>query len=188
MCDVDNPFFGIKGAAYVYGPQKGANEEMVKLLDSGLHHLADVIKSDLGLEVQNIPGTGAAGGMGGGLMAFLGSELQKGIEVVLDLVKFDEVLENTDFVFTGEGRLDSQSLDGKAVIGVSHRAKMKGIPVIAIVGDIGNNILNIYDEGITGIFSINRVAIPYQQSKKRAAEDLVLTVDNLMRLFKRLEL
>lgn len=188
MCDVDNPFFGIKGAAYVYGPQKGANEEMVKLLDSGLHHLADVIKSDLGLEVQNIPGAGAAGGMGGGLMAFLGSELQKGIEVVLDLVKFDEVLENTDFVFTGEGRLDSQSLDGKAVIGVSHRAKMKGIPVIAIVGDIGNNILNIYDEGITGIFSINRVAIPYQQSKKRAAEDLVLTVDNLMRLFKRLEL
>jgi len=188
MCDVDNPLFGINGAAYVYGPQKGADQETIEFLDAGLHHLSNVIKSDSGIDIQNIPGAGAAGGMGGGMIAFLNSELHQGIEVVLDLVRFNEALENADLVITGEGRLDSQSLDGKAVVGVSHRAKMKNIPVIAIVGDIGNNILNIYEEGISGIFSINRVAMPYQQSKKRAAEDLVLTVDNLMRLFKRLEL
>jgi glycerate kinase len=188
MCDVDNPLYGKNGAAYIYGPQKGADQEMITLLDNGLHHLSEVVMTDLGIDVQNIPGAGAAGGMGGGMKAFLGSELQQGIEVVLNLVKFSEALENTDLVITGEGKIDSQSLDGKAVIGVSHRAKKKNIPVIAIVGDIGDDILNVYNEGICGIFSINRVAIPYQQSKKRAAEDLVLTVDNLMRLFRRLEL
>ena len=181
MCDIDNPFHGPSGAACVFSPQKGADDAMVKRLDAGLVHLASIVRTELGVDLQSIPGSGAAGGMGGGMCAFLHSRLQMGIETVLDVTGFDSLAKDADFIFTGEGRLDSQSLRGKVVVGVAHRAKRLGIPVIAVVGDIGDDIACIYDEGVSGVFSINRVAVPYDEAKARAEKDLALTMDNLMR-------
>ena len=187
MCDINNPFYGPEGAPAVYGPQKGADEEMIRMLDENMKSLAEVMKRDCGVDVQNIPGSGAAGGMGGGMAAFFSSRLQMGIETVLDTVHFDSLLEGADCVYTGEGRIDGQSLRGKVVIGVARAAKTKGVKVIAFVGDIGDNVEGAYEEGVTGIFSINRVAVPYKEARLRAKNDLRLTVDNLLRYQKTIE-
>lgn len=184
MCDIDNPFYGENGAAYIFGPQKGADPAMVKVLDANLKSLAKVIAADIGLDVQSIPGSGAAGGMGGGMAAYFDSELQMGIETVLDAVQFDELLTETDMVITGEGKIDGQSLRGKVVIGVGRRTKKTGVPVIALVGDIADDADGAYDEGVTAIFSINRLAIPFKEAKLRAQLDLKKTVDNLARFLK----
>jgi glycerate kinase len=188
MCDIDNPFHGKNGAAYIFGPQKGADEAMVRTLDAGLESLASVVKQDMGIELQNIPGTGAAGGMGGGMVAFFGSKLQMGIETILDAVHFDDLLEKTDIIFTGEGKIDGQSLRGKVVIGVARKAKAHKVPVIAVVGDIADDTDGAYDEGVTAIFSINRLAIPYKEAKVRAKKDMEKTMNNLMHLFTRFSL
>jgi glycerate kinase len=182
MFDIDNPLYGENGAAYVYAPQKGADPEMVVFLDQQLRKCAEVIKRDLGKDIADIPGSGAAGGMGGGMVAFLNSTLKRGIETVLDAVGFDALLENTDCVFTGEGKIDFQSLRGKVVIGVSRRCKKKGIPVIAIVGDIDKGIDEAYTEGVTAIFSTNRKAVPFSEAKKTSREDMKSAMDNIMRL------
>ena len=184
MCDIDNPLCGPHGASAVFGPQKGADAECVEMLDNGLHHMADIIRRDLEKDVLLLPGSGAAGGMGGGMAAFFGSRLQPGIETVLDTVRFNNLLEGADLVISGEGKIDTQSLRGKVVIGVARRAKQSHVPLIAVVGDIGGDIQKAYDEGVTGIFSINRVALPYEQLKLRAKEDLRLTVENIMYFMK----
>lgn len=182
MCDIDNPLFGENGAAHVFGPQKGADPEMVKLLDEGLMNLAEVIKSCIGIDAAKIPGGGAAGGMGTGMTTLLGAELKMGIQAVLDMVGFDALIKDADMIFTGEGKIDGQSLRGKVVIGVSRRAKEQNVPVIAVVGDIGNNIGKAYEEGVTAIFSINNVAVPFEKAKLRCREDMAMTMDNIMRL------
>ena len=151
-------------------------------LDAGLAHLAGVMARDLGADVLQLPGAGAAGGMGGGMVAFFGSALQMGIETVLETVGFEAALEGADAVFTGEGRIDGQSLRGKVVVGVARAARKKGVPVIAVVGDIADGAEAAYDEGVTAIFSINRVAAPYSEAKLRAKSDLRLTMDSLLRL------
>lgn len=188
MCDIDNPFYGPEGAAAIYGPQKGADPEMVKVLDEKMKKYSEVIKRDLGVDVQSIPGSGAAGGMGGGMAAYFKSKLQMGIDTVLETVHFDELLSGTDYVYTGEGKIDGQSLRGKVVIGVAREAKKQDVKVIAVVGDIGDNIENAYTEGVSAIFSINRVALPYKEQRPRAKSDMALTIDNLMRYQKRLGL
>ena len=188
MCDIDNPFYGTKGAAYIFGPQKGADAEMVKILDANLESLAKIISKDCKLDVQAIPGSGAAGGMGGGMAAFFGSALQMGIETVLDTVNFGKLLETADMVLTGEGKIDSQSLRGKVVIGVARRAKKANVPVLAVVGDISDDVEGAYDEGVSGIFSINRLAVDFKIAKKRAHKDMAMTIDNLMRFTKRMGL
>lgn len=184
MCDIDNVMYGSSGAAFVFAPQKGADEKMVKELDNGLMHLSDVIESDLGVHVSNVPGAGAAGAMGAGMLAFCNAELKMGIQVVLDTVNFDKLIEDADVIFTGEGKIDGQSLRGKVVVGVARRAKKQGIPVVAIVGDIGDDIDGIYDMGVNSIFSINRVALPFEQARKRSKSDLESTVDSLLRFSK----
>ncbi len=181
MCDIDNPFYGSTGAAAIFGPQKGADPEMVKSLDKKMRHLAAVISKEIGIDLQTIPGSGAAGGMGGGMKAFFGASLEMGIDVVLNTTGFEKLAENADVIFTGEGKIDTQSLRGKVVIGVSRRAKKMGIPVVAVVGDIGDDIQSAYDEGVSGIFSINRVAIPYKEARARAKSDMDLTMDNIIR-------
>lgn len=187
MCDIDNPLCGSHGAAAVFGPQKGASEEEIRLLDRNLNHLAEIIRCDLGKDIRFLPGSGAAGGMGGGMAAFFGSCLQPGIETVLDVVGFDDKIRGADLVFSGEGKLDSQSLRGKVIVGVAHRTQKQGIPLIAIVGDIGDQIENAYREGVSAVFSINRVAVPFSEAKQRCKEDLALTMDNLMRFFRMLQ-
>lgn len=186
MCDIDNPFYGPTGAAAVFGPQKGADEKMVKELDSKMKSLAGVIEKDLGIKIQEIAGSGAAGGMGGGMKAFFGARMQMGIETVLEITGFENLAEGADMIFTGEGKIDSQSLRGKVVIGVARKAKKMGIPVIAVVGDIGDNIEAAYDEGVTGIFSTNRVAVPYKEARLRAKSDMSLTMDNILRFMKKM--
>lgn len=133
MCDVDNPLCGPEGAAAVFGPQKGAAAETVRLLDRGLHSLREVVYAETGRDLADVPGAGAAGGFGFGCMALLGGTLRPGIETLLDLTGFDRLLERADLVITGEGRLDGQSLRGKVISGVARRAKGH-VPVIAIVG------------------------------------------------------
>lgn len=181
MCDIDNPLFGTAGAAYVFGPQKGATPDMVQSLDAGLRHLAEVVKADLRLDLAQMPGAGAAGGMGYGMKVFLGSALQMGIETVLDTVHFDDLLKRADMVFSGEGKIDTQSLRGKVVIGIAKRTQKAGVPLIAVVGDIGDDIDAAYEKGVSAIFSINRVAVDYPAAKLRAKSDLRLTMENIMR-------
>lgn len=187
MCDIDNPLYGNHGAAYVFGPQKGADEKMVAFLDDQLRAFDEVVKRSLGKEVSLLPGAGAAGGMGGGMVAFFNARLEMGIEVVLNTVQFDDLLEGADMVFTGEGKLDVQSLRGKVVVGIAHRTKPRGVPLVAVVGDIGDSVEAVYEQGVSAIFSINRVARDFQDVKSRAEQDLELTMDNLMRFLHRLQ-
>lgn len=184
MCDIDNPLCGANGAAAVFAPQKGADPECVKMLDAGLQHMSEIVKRDLNKDILNLAGAGAAGGMGGGMVAFFDSTLQMGIETVLDAVQFDQLLETADVVLSGEGKIDQQSLRGKVVIGVARRTKKANVPLWAIVGDIGDDIAAAYEEGVSGIFSINRVAVPYKEARQRAREDLALTVENILRFVK----
>lgn len=182
MCDVNNPLYGKNGAAYVFAPQKGADENMVRLLDENLKYLSDVIKNNLGIDLSIVPGSGAAGGLGAGLVAFAGAKIQSGIETILDIVGFDKLLDGADLVLTGEGRIDSQSLSGKAVVGIARKAKLKNVPVIAVVGDSSDNIDAVYNEGITAIISINRSPLPFEVARLKSESNLALTIDSLMRI------
>ncbi len=184
MCDIDNPLCGPRGAAAVFGPQKGADPAMVEALDAGLAHLAQVVRAQLGREVADLPGAGAAGGFGAGAVAFLNARLRPGIDVVLDSVDFDRQLAGCDLVITGEGRIDGQSLGGKVPVGVARRAKAAGVPVIAIVGIVGDGAEAVYEEGITAIFNTNRSAKPFAQIKDRGAEDYRAALTDILRLLK----
>lgn len=184
MCDVDNPLCGKLGASAVFAPQKGADEDMVRLLDEGLAHLAKIIKRDLHIEVKDIKGAGAAGGLGAGSIAFLQSKLTKGIDVVLDTINFDELVSKADIVFTGEGKFDSQSLHGKVVMGVANRSQKYKTPVIVVTGAIGENIQEAYNKGITAIFSINKEPMEFSKSALKSKENMILTMGNILRLLK----
>lgn len=184
MCDVDNPLCGRLGASAVFAPQKGADEDMVKLLDEGLAHLAKIIKRDLHIAVKDIKGAGAAGGLGAGSIAFLQSKLTKGIDVILDTINFDELVSKADIVFTGEGKFDSQSLHGKVVMGVANRSQKYKTPVIVVTGAIGENIQEAYNKGITAIFSINKEPMEFSKSALKSKENMILTMENILRLLK----
>jgi len=138
-CDVTNPLTGPRGASAVYGPQKGATPEMVAELDAALHHFADTIRRDLGVDVEPLPGAGAAGGLGAGLVAFSGARLRPGAEMVMEALRLDERLTSAQLVITGEGRIDSQTARfGKGPAAVARHAKQAGIPVVAIGGSVAD--------------------------------------------------
>lgn len=182
MCDVENPLCGPNGAAHVFGPQKGADEAMVERLDQGLGHLAQVVEDNLGVSVAQIPGAGAAGGMGAGCLAFLGAELKSGIECVLDTVKFDAQLEGADLVITGEGRIDSQSVQGKVVSGIARRTKPREVPLLALVGGIAEDAAVGYDLGVTAMFGIDRSAQDFQEFAEKSAVYYQRTLEDILRL------
>lgn len=184
MCDIENPMYGPEGAAYVFGPQKGATGNEVKLLDEGLIHLAQVIEHDLGIDVATFPSSGAAGAMGAGMIAFFNASLQMGIETVLDTVQFSEVLNDADLVITGEGKLDTQSLRGKVVIGIARQAQQANVPVVALVGGAESNIESAYDMGVSAIFPINRLPEDFSISKSKSAENLAATAQDVLRVIK----
>lgn len=148
-CDVENPLYGKHGAAYVFAPQKGADKDMVQRLDDGLQNIARIIKKDIGKSVADIKGSGAAGGMGAGTLAFLDAQLKKGIDIILDESGFDALAAECDLVVTGEGRLDFQSVDGKVISGVAKRAKKLGKRVIAVCGCRGKGAEKILDCGVS---------------------------------------
>lgn len=181
MCDIDNPMYGENGAAYIFGPQKGADKAMVLELDDNLKKLSKTIKENLGMDVSNIPGAGAAGAMGAGIVAFFGGTLQSGIHTILDIIHFEDLICDADLIFTGEGKIDYQSLRGKVVIGVSERASKLNVPVVAIVGAIGEGAQGAYEKGVTSIFSINQAPIPFEEARHHSKENLAATIDSLMR-------
>lgn len=181
MCDIDNPLYGENGAAYVFAPQKGATPAQVVRLDENLRAFAQTVQDLTGQEIASLPGAGAAGGMGAGVSFFLRGELRSGIDILLDLVKFDEKLPGTDMVFTGEGKIDEQSLHGKVVMGVARRASAQHIPVTALVGDVGMRAEQIYRMGVTAVFSTNQMAIPFSEARLRCERDLGETVESILR-------
>lgn len=183
-CDVDNPLCGPRGATYVFGPQKGAKGEMLALLDSSLAHYAEVIKGTLGLDIKDCPGAGAAGGLGGGLLAFMNAKLQRGIHIVIDTVKLEEQLRDADLVITGEGMMDVQTQYGKTPFGVAVAAKKYGIPVIALTGQIGQDARVLYEMGIDSIFSIVEGITTLEEAMENAPVLLQDAAERVMRLYK----
>ncbi len=184
MCDIDNPPFGENGAAKIFAPQKGADEKTVELLDQGVERLCGVIKNQLGQDLSELKGGGAAGAMGAGMVAFLGSVLKMGIDTVLQTVGFDEIIKDADVIFTGEGKIDGQSLRGKVVIGVARRAKNQGKNVIAVVGGAEGDVNAAYGEGVTAIFTINKLPQDFSISKYHSEQNLAFTMDNILRALK----
>lgn len=182
MCDVDNPLYGQRGAACVFAPQKGADSAMVAMLDENLSHLAQVCKQELGLDLADVAGAGAAGGLGFGCMAFLGAELKSGIETVLDAVDFDSLLDGADLVITGEGRIDSQSVHGKVISGIANRTRSHGVPLVAVVGCIDDSAAEAYPLGVNAIFTTNRRGLPYVDCIPRAAGDYAATLHDVLGL------
>lgn len=153
-CDVTNPLTGEKGASRIFGPQKGATEALIVELDRNLAHYADVIKKSLHIDVKNVPGAGAAGGMGAALMAFLGAELRSGIEIVTQALNLEEHIHDCTLVVTGEGRIDSQSIHGKVPVGVANVAKKYHKPVIGIAGSLTRDVGIVHQYGIDAVFSV----------------------------------
>ena len=182
-CDVDNPLCGPSGASCVYGPQKGATSQMVARLDEALSHYAGVIQRDLGIDIRDVPGAGAAGGLGAGLLVFLEARLEPGVEVIIQATGLIEQLKEADLVFTGEGRIDSQTVCGKTPVGVARRAKEFGLPVIALAGEIGDGYQAVFKEGIDSVFSIAPGPISLSQSLSMAEELTADAAERAMRLF-----
>ncbi|PDM39499.1 MULTISPECIES: glycerate kinase [unclassified Geobacillus] len=178
-CDVDNPLTGPKGASAIFGPQKGATPEMVATLDSNLKHYADVIERVLGKQVKDIPGAGAAGGLGAGLLAFLEAKLKRGVEIVLETVNFHERIQGASLVITGEGRIDRQTIFGKTPIGVAKAAKRHNIPVIAIAGSVSDDSDVVRSHGIDALYSIVPGIIPLEKALANARYYVTQTARNI---------
>ena len=183
-CDVDNPLVGPRGGPEVFGPQKGATPEMVKMLDRFLDKYADIIKRDVGMDVKNVPGAGAAGGLGAGLMAFLGAHLKSGIDIVIEASGLEKYLKDADIVITGEGKIDRQTIYGKTPIGVARTAKKYGVPVIAFAGNIGDDSQIVYENGIDALMSIISYPMTLDMAMERSQEFLADSAERVFRLVK----
>ena len=178
-CDVDNPLTGARGASAVFGPQKGATPAMVQRLDANLAHFAALLQRDLGVAVADVPGAGAAGGMGAALRGLLGARLRPGIEIVTAALGLEAAVADADLVITGEGRLDAQSLRGKAPLGVARIAQRHGKPVIAIAGSLGDDLDALHAEGFDAAFSVLRHPCLLQEALAEAALNLRLASRNI---------
>lgn len=187
-CDVNNPLFGLNGAAYIYGPQKGATPEIVEELDKGLRNFAEIVKKDLGKDLAETEGAGAAGGLGYGFLVFLNSKLESGIKIILDEIKLEESVKDADIVVTGEGRLDNQTAMGKAPIGVAKLAKKYGAKVIAIAGCTTDDAIACNEEGIDAFFAIVNKATTLEEAMetKNAENNMISTSTQIFNLIKAL--
>ena len=181
-CDVNNTLCGERGASAIFGPQKGATPEMVRMLDDALAHYAEVVRTQLGIDHADTPGAGAAGGLGYALLVFAQAQLRPGIEIVLDVAGFDAKAADADLVITGEGRIDAQSVMGKVPVGVGMRAKKWGKPVLAIVGDIGPGADAVYAHGVDAIMSTVNRAMPLDEALARSGELLEDAAERVMRM------
>jgi glycerate kinase len=178
-CDVDNPLTGPRGASAVFGPQKGASAEMVRTLDDNLARFARIVERDLGVAVADVPGAGAAGGMGAAMMAFFGATLKPGIEIVTAAVDLDGQVRDADLVITGEGRIDAQTIHGKTPIGVARVARRHGKPVIGIAGSLGAEVGVVHAHGIDAVFSVLNRPCTLDEALREAAANVELTARNV---------
>ncbi|WP_036647836.1 glycerate kinase family protein [Paenibacillus pini] len=183
-CDVTNPLFGEKGASFVFGPQKGATPSMVECLDSNLRHYASIIKSQFNQDIAEMPGAGAAGGLGAGLMVFMNGVLKKGIDLVIEYTGLEDKIEYADMVWTGEGSIDFQTQYGKTPLGVAKIAKKYNKPVVVLAGRIDGQMERLYDQGIDSIFSILPGACTLEEALAKGEENMERTAENVMRLIK----
>ena len=182
-CDVTNPLCGDNGASAIFGPQKGANAEMVKQLDQALAHFAQQVKAQLDLNIRDQAGAGAAGGMGGGVLLLPKVRLKSGVNIVLDTVQLSDKLQDADLVITGEGRMDGQTAQGKTPVGVALAAKTANKPVIAIVGCLREDYEVVYDKGIDAVFPIIRQLDNLENTLKNGRENLIFCAQNVARLY-----
>ena len=171
-CDVDNPLLGPRGASAVFGPQKGADAAMIVELDARLARFAARVEEDLGLQVADLPGAGAAGGLGAGAVAMLGASLRPGIEIVSEVVDLDAHVRAADLVITGEGRIDGQSVHGKTPVGVARVARRHGKPVIALAGCLGDDYHHVLSDSIDAVFSTGNRGFALEEMFARAAESV----------------
>ncbi|MFT4417275.1 glycerate kinase [Fredinandcohnia humi] len=183
-CDVDTPLVGDNGASAIFGPQKGATQEMVELLDNNLHHFADCVQAKIGKDIRNVPGSGAAGGLGAGILAFLNSELKSGINLVMEATDLDLHLADATIVITGEGKIDNQTMYGKTPIGVAQAAKKHNLPVIAIAGHLGKDSHIVQEHGIDALFSVVPGVVELDTALNNAREYIVNCAENIGRIMK----
>ncbi|MBY3790342.1 glycerate kinase [Photobacterium carnosum] len=182
-CDVDNPLCGEKGASHIFGPQKGATPAMVAELDQHLAYYAAIIKRDLAIDVKDMVGAGAAGGMGAALLGLFNAQLRSGIEIVIDAVNLGDIIKDADLVITGEGRIDSQTIHGKTPIGVARTAKKYHKPVIGIAGCLSQDCAVVYEHGINAVFSVVPAVMSLEQAFKNAAINVELTARNIAAIY-----
>lgn len=181
-CDVRNPLLGTSGATFVYGPQKGATPPMLDILEENMAHFATILQQKFGTNFAEIPGSGAAGGLGAGLLAFCKAQLISGFDLINQLTHLEDQISRADLVFTAEGRIDSQTAFGKTISGVAQLGKKYQVPVIALAGKIEDDLTGLYRQGITAVFAIGDRPMSLDESKERAAELLAGTVEQLMRI------
>ena len=181
-CDVNNPLTGPTGASAIYGPQKGATPQMVAQLDAALAHFARIALRDIGADISEVPGAGAAGGLGGGLIAFTNARLMAGVDIVLDTVNLDDFLQDADLVITGEGSIDHSTIYNKAPVGVAARAKQRGIPVVAIAGSLGSGFQDVREHGIDALAAITTAPMTLDEASERAAELIADSTEQALRL------
>lgn len=180
-CDVDNPLVGKRGASYVFGPQKGADEHMVKILDANLENFGKVVEDTLGISLLQYPGAGAAGGMGAALLAFLDAELERGIDIVIEATQLERKIMDSNLVITGEGKIDGQTQFGKTPYGIATLAKKYNKPVIAIAGGIGEDASVLYEKGIDSIFSIVNKPMTLEEAMVHGESLLEDTAERIIR-------
>ena len=178
-CDVTNPLTGTSGASFIFGPQKGATEAMIRELDHNLAHFADVIKKSLRVDVKEVPGAGAAGGMGAALHAFCGANLRHGIDIVTEALHLDALVADADLVITGEGRMDSQTVHGKVPVGVARVAKRHHIPVIGIAGSLTADVGVVHQHGVDAVFSILYRVCSLDDALAQAGDNVRMAARNI---------
>lgn len=181
-CDVRNPLLGTSGATCVYGPQKGATPPMLNILEENMAHFSSILQQKFGTSFVEIPGAGAAGGLGAGLLAFCKAQLISGFDLINQLTHLEDQISRADLIFTAEGRIDSQTAFGKTISGVAQLGKKHQVPVIALAGKIEDDLTRLYSQGITAVFAIGDRPMSLDESKERAAELLAGTVEQLMRI------
>lgn len=181
-CDVQNTLTGPSGATRVYGPQKGATPEMIEILEEGMIHYSKIIQHNFRTDFNSIPGSGAAGGLGAGLLAFCNAKIRPGFELIAELTGLEQHIKNADLVFTGEGKIDSQTANGKTISGLALLCRKHQIPLIALAGTISGDLKVLYQQGLTASFSIANQPLSIDESKKQAANLISVTTEQIMRV------
>jgi len=181
-CDVRNPLLGSSGATLVFGPQKCATPEMIKTLEKNMTHFAEILRQEFGINFAEIPGSGAAGGLGAGLMAFCNAKIVSGFELISQLTQLEVHIKQASLVFTGEGKIDSQTAHGKTISGVALLGKKHQVPVIALAGIVTDDLADLYDQGITSAYTIGDHSMSPDESMARASELLTETTERILQM------